>query len=70
MMNVDQGGKTQGDKERVPWVFLIDRLGPDTYALRGEREISLVDGVALTRFLRQIIGGWHGQVGGDDVGRT
>lgn len=51
------------------WVFLIDRVGPDTYALQVEGEVSLVDGFGLKMFLLQVIGDWYG-LGGDDVGRA
>jgi len=67
-MSVDEGWKTQGGGEGTPWVFLIDQVGPDTYALSEPGEVSLVDGATLKRLIMQIIGGWHGQVGGDDVG--
>ena len=51
----------------VTWVFLIDRLGPDTYALRREGEVSLVDSFGLKMFLLQVIGDWYG-LGRGDVG--
>lgn len=66
-MTGDSG--TQGS-EGVPWVFLIDQVGPDVYAVSEPGGVSLVDGVTLKRFLIRTIGGWHGQMGGDDVGRA
>lgn len=66
-MSMNPERKTQG-QERVPWVFLIDQLGPDTYAFRQPGEVSLLDRATLMRLILQIIGGWHDQVGGDDVG--
>lgn len=66
----EQSWKTQGKGERVPWVFLIDQVDSDVYALSEPGGVSLVDGATLKQFLVQIIGGWYGQLGGDDVGRA
>lgn len=49
------------------WAFVIDQMGPDTYALRQEGEVSLVDGFGLKMFLLQVIGDWYG-LGRGDVG--
>lgn len=68
-MSMNPERKTQGPGV-APWVFLIDQIGPDTYAFRSHGEVSLVDRVTLKRLILRIIGGWHDQVGGDDVGRT
>ena len=67
-MNHDDPPETQARLDAT-WVFLIDRLGPDTYALTQGGEVSLVDGATLKKRLMQIIGGWY-ELGGDDVGRA
>lgn len=67
-MNLDDDHRTQACPGAT-WVFVIDRVGTDTYALTQDGEVSLVDGATLKKRLMQIIGGWHG-LGGDDVGRT
>lgn len=49
------------------WVLLIDRLGEDTYALRGPGEVSLANTEALKKYINQWIGECNG-LGGDNVG--
>lgn len=49
------------------WIFSIDPLGPDTYALRRGGEVSLVNTTTLKKFLRQQQLGVFHDMGGDDV---
>ena len=65
-MNQDDLPETQVC-DHATWAFLIDRLGPDTYAIRRPGEVSLADGFGLKMFLLQVIGDWYG-LGRGDVG--
>lgn len=65
-MNQDDLPETQACPSAT-WVFLIDRLDQDTYALTRPGEVSLVDGFGLKMFLLQVIGDWY-ELGRGDVG--